>query len=293
VSPSAGEVQEITQEYGLDPTLAHDLITPTSQPRAEKIGNHLYLVLHFPTLQNGTGYVRANEQEVDFIIGEDVLITTRYDNLEAITEFRHVFSTQTDEDDESILGDNPLSLFSLLARRLYRGVEGEITVVREKLEYIEKEIFEGYEKEMVQALSYAGRDILNLKQALDPHQEILHSLIEIVGSVFNDTDELRRLRTVENIYYRARRHVIRLWQTLTELRETNNSLLTTKQNEVMKVFTILAFVTFPLSLVASIFGMNIANMPFADNPHGFWIIIAIMLASTGAMFLFFKKRRWL
>ena len=78
-----------------------------------------------------------------------------------------------------------------------------------------------------------------------------------------------------------------------DLRTTNDSLLSTKTNEVMKVLTILAFITFPLSLIASIFGMNIDSAPLANNPYGFWIVIGIMIALMISMFLYFRHKRWL
>jgi magnesium transporter len=85
---------------------------------------------------------------------------------------------------------------------------------------------------------------------------------------------------------------MREMESLHELRETNNSLLTTKQNETMKVFTILAFVTLPLSLIASIFEMNTRYTPIIGLPFDFWIIIGGMAVMSIAMFSFFKFKKW-
>jgi magnesium transporter len=81
--------------------------------------------------------------------------------------------------------------------------------------------------------------------------------------------------------------------SLLELRDTNNSLLTTKQNEIMKIFTIMAFVTFPLSLFASLFGMNTVGTPILGNRLDFWIIVGIMFAAASVFFAFFKYKKWL
>jgi magnesium transporter len=86
---------------------------------------------------------------------------------------------------------------------------------------------------------------------------------------------------------------MRLTESLHELRETNNSLLTTKQNETMKRFTILAFVTLPLTLLATLFSMDTKETPVVGLPHDFWIIIGIMFLAAGAMFVFFKRKKWL
>jgi Mg2+ and Co2+ transporter CorA len=55
----------------------------------------------------------------------------------------------------------------------------------------------------------------------------------------------------------------------------------------------MAFVTFPLSLFASIFGMNTKTLPLAGFEGDFWIILGIMVAATIFFFAFFKHKRWL
>jgi magnesium transporter len=94
-------------------------------------------------------------------------------------------------------------------------------------------------------------------------------------------------------YYRIKNSVVTHYDSLHELRETNNSLLSTKQNEVMKILTIMAFITFPLSLFASIFGMNTVYLPIVGNQYDFWIITGGMVIATVAFFTFFKKKKWL
>ncbi len=290
-SPSIMDVKSIVEEFKIDQIVADELLSPTLRPHTDKYDGFLYLVLHFPTLSHPENSLGHLEHEVDFIIGKDFIITTRYQELESFEDFRKVFEVNASLDDDH-LTDNPFDIFLLLTRRLYKTVENEINIVRETLEHIESEVFKGREKEMVVSLSKTGRDILNLKQALDPHQEVLSSLRELTVE-FAGSEYATRVKAIENMYYRSRKHITRIWQTLTELRETNNSLLSTKQNEVMKVFTILAFVTFPLSLVASIFGMNTENIPFVGQEHDFWIVIGMMLFATFFMFLFFKRKGWL
>ena len=290
-SPTVEEVHRVAEEFQLNPVEADELLSPTLRPHTERYDDHLYLVLHFPTLQRPRRIGTTHEQEVDFIIGKNFLITTRYEELALFIEFRKVFEVNAALE-KGHFTDNAFDIFLLLAKRLYRGVDVEIDEVRETLECIEAEIFKGREKEMVEAISKAGRDILNLKQALDPHQDILTSLNALTAE-FAGKEYLSRVRAIESMYYRSRKHITNTWQTLSELRETNNSLLTTKQNEVMKTFTIMAFVTFPLMLVTSVFGMNTHTLPIVGDENDFWIIVGIMVIATLAMFLYFRHRRWL
>jgi len=46
-------------------------------------------------------------------------------------------------------------------------------------------------------------------------------------------------------------------------------------------------------LVASIYGQNFARMPFLHNKAGFWISMGMMFLFSGAILLYFRKKRWL
>ncbi len=304
-SPSKEELRAIMHEFNIDPITMNELLEPSLKPKVDDFKDYLYLVLHFPSIRDGK---MLSEQEVDFILGVDFLISTRYQAISAFEELKRRIeagnSIESDYEKESeFLGNHyqyAADLFLHLVSKMYHIVEMQIEDVREDLEDIEENIFNEKEREMVFALSYAGRDILNLKQALDPHQETLRSLEAKIAN-YSSSEHKYKLKALEAMYYKLRKATSQLWQSLSELRETNNSLLSTKQNEVMKIFTILAFVTFPLSLVSSIFGMNTEYMPvqgrhlnlgFMVIPD-FWLVIFMMVLATVLMFAYFKKKKWI
>jgi Mg2+ and Co2+ transporter CorA len=89
------------------------------------------------------------------------------------------------------------------------------------------------------------------------------------------------LRALSNDYYRVHNHIMRETESLHELRETNNSLLTTKQNETMRIFTILAFLTFPPHAYRSNLQYGYRFMtPIVGDPHDFWILLGMMGIAT-------------
>ena len=156
---------------------------------------------------------------------------------------------------------------------------------------IEEHIFSDQQVEMVAAISRSARDLLNLRQMIEPHREVLQT-IEADGPQLFGKEFSPYLRAISNEYYRVHNHVMREMESLHELRETNNSLLTTKQNETMKVFTVLAFITLPLSLIASLFNMDLVDIPLEHQPYGFWIVIAGMAVISLCMLWFFKYKKW-
>jgi magnesium transporter len=63
-------------------------------------------------------------------------------------------------------------------------------------------------------------------------------------------------------------------------------------NEVMKVLTAITVVIVPVTLVASIYGMNV-KYPGIDTRHGFYEATGIMLLTAAGMVWYFRSRKWL
>ncbi len=290
-SPDADEVRQIMHEFRLHPLIAEDLLSPTMKPRVDQYGDFIYLILHFPALKHTQG--GGKNQEIDFIIGKNFLITARYEAIDPLHVFAKVFDVETIlskkiPDTEVHAGH----LFYLMVRKLYRAVVDELEYLADKLADIEDHIFQGNEKEMVIELSIVSRHLLDFKQALAAHRDMLESYKDTGVSLFGK-DFGPYTKTILGEYFRAANMLRHNMNVLAELRETNNSLVSTKQNEVMKNLTIMAFVTFPLTLVAGIFGMNAVHLPIVGRPADFWIIASIMATLALCFFAFFKHKKWL
>lgn len=289
-SPTQEEALLIMEEFDINPIVTEELLLPTLKPKVDFHREYIYLILHFPALRHTHKNEQSN-QEVDFIIGKNFLITTRYDTIDPLHKFSKVFEVNSILD-KSDIGDHAGYLFFYMIKKLYKALDHELDVIRDGLETIEKGIFDGDEKNMVIEISKTSRDLLNFKQATTPHRDVLDSFEE-AGKQFFGPGFVYHLKSVSAEYFRIHHGIHELSDSIIELRETNNSLLSTKQNEIMKILTIMAFITFPLSLIASIFGMNTDILPIVGRPYDFYIIVGTMLVATIAFFGLFKYKRWL
>jgi magnesium transporter len=288
-SPTDTELHDIIDEFGVSHPVAQELKTPSLKPKVDLYENFIYLILHFPASKHS--HISQSNQEVDFIIGQSFLITVHYDVIDPIHKFTKEFEVESILERQD-LGDHAGYIFFHLIEKLYHSLEHELEFVASELDAIEESIFMGQEKEVVKFISEVSRDLLNFKQATSAHQEILGSFEmasrKFFGPRFEDFS-----REIMNEYYKIGRIIEHHRESLLELRDTNNSLLSTKQNEAMKVLSILAFITFPLSLIASIFGMNTVYLPIVGNENDFWIIVGIMGILTMVFFLYFKHKDWI
>lgn len=287
VSPTPGEVRSLMHEFGIDPLIAEELLVPSFKPKVERRGEVIYVILHFPVLK-GSGQ-RAS-QEIDFVIGKHFLITTRYNTVDPLHAFAQAFEVNT------VLGRpamhlNGGHLFTSMARALYEALITECHVVTRKLQDIEDRIFSGGERQMVVELSQTGRVIHDFREALAPHREMLISIEPVAARLFGPEFSYY-VRDLQGTQERVDNTIDNLYTSLKELRETNNSLLSTKQNEIMKTLTVVAFIFLPLTFIGQLFGMSVA-LPFAQSPYAFFMVLGVMAAVGSSIFLYFKHKGWL
>lgn len=295
-SPSEEELRQLASALSLPLTIVEELTSPSARTRCEVLPEAamLYLVFFVPaTKRPGQG----TETEVDLIITPSWVVTVHYDHIDAIHKLRKELEVVIAEQEGRVRWDG-VEIGRLILRKLYSSVRHELAAIRSDLETIEAQMYEGKEREMVFALAKSARDLLNVRQAIEPQEVMWRTLEEQVASLPTSLSaEGKAFSRLVRSARRAYREVLMEMKTLTawlrELRETNNSLVSTKQNEVMQTLTIMAFVTFPLTLVSSIFGMNTKDLPIVGMPGDFWIVLGMMAGMTVAFFWYFWRKGWL
>src|SRR5438067_6073674 len=91
----------------------------------------------------------------------------------------------------------------------------------------------------------------------------------------------------------------RIWDLLDNYKEvvealedTNESVISHRQNDVLRVLTVFSVILLPLTLITGVFGMNV-RFPGWETSAGFWTILGVMLAIAGGLVGFFRFKRWL
>jgi magnesium transporter len=81
-------------------------------------------------------------------------------------------------------------------------------------------------------------------------------------------------------------------EVIEALEDTNESVLSHRVNDILRVLTSISVIVLPLTLLASIWGMNV-GVPGEHNMTGFWVIVGTMVALLVGMVAYFRRRGWL
>lgn len=288
-SPTREELQCVMEEFNINARVEEEIISPTPYPLVVASPEYLYLILHFPTTDPHGG---ARNQEIDFIVGKHFVITARYEVVSSIHNLHKVFEA------EDLLGlpgrhVHGAALVEKILRQLYGAIREEVEDAAHLLERIEDDIFSGKERETVLSISLMGRLLLRFDTTLAHHKEPLHSFLfdlckpEFFGKGF--TEPMSQIEA-EHDHAIALVHSYR--DVATELRNTNDSLLSSSQNEIIKRLTIITTAAFPVTIITGIFGLTNDSLPFVHDQNGFYIIVIFMAIVVFAFVSYFKRNKW-
>lgn len=289
-NPTGEDLKNIAKNYKIHPLILNELTKPTLRPKVEGYGSHLYMVLHFPifSLETRTTLPR----EIDFIFTKNTLITVHYEKIPPFEEL--LSQCESDEEfREHHLRGNSAFLLHKIITTLFEFSLRELDHIRQNVDDVERKIFASKKHyNVIEEIAFIRRDILNFWRTIKPEGLALESLAER-GVLFFGDDLKPYFSDLIGSYLRVLNLLENQKEAIEVLYDTHESVLTTKTNEVMKMFTILAFITFPLALLVDILGIPSENNPIYGKAYDFWLILGAVVAVMGVMLYVFKRKDWL
>lgn len=264
--PTREEVNNLVKQYNLHDVVSDELLSPSSRSKVDYYEDYIYLVLHFPLN-------KYDVSEIDFILGQDFVITTHTDTIQPLAEFAQILDGGNDNKKEK--GFHAGHLFYYMLRELYGPLEVELDGINNKLKKIEEKIFAGQEAEMIKSLSQTNHQLLDIKWSLKFHREVLNSLAGVGKDFYGEKFDYY-LRAIVSEYEHVAELVKSNREIFAELHSTNESLLMIKNGLTMRVLTALAFIFLPVTLTTFIFSMS-GSEPIVESYLGWSGVIGIMI----------------
>src|SRR6187200_631810 len=268
----------LEERFEFHPLDYEDVFSRNQRPKVDEYEDYLFVVLHFPRYDKLVG--RLNAAELDLFVGPDFLITLPNELLQPV-EYLFERCRTNEELREQIFSKGP---GYLLYKIVDDCVDASFPMLRKmgnKLERIEEDIFEGRSAEVVRDISNVKQEIINFRKIIRPQRAALRDL---------ERTKQRYIADDLDIYFDDIVDASeRVWDMLENYKEvvealesTNESAISHRVNEILQVLTLFSVLLLPLTLVASIFGMNV-RVPGEQKIAAFWVIIVAMVAMLGGM----------
>ena len=290
--PTRNEIIDVVEEYKIPKLAGEELLTETLKSKVDYFEKDevIYLVLHFPFFDKKEKIVV--EKEIDFLVGKNFIITTHYQEIEPFNNFSNIFSDNSILDSNKI-GDNPGFMLFYILKNLYKTLDNELDGIGVNLEKIESDIFDSKERDAVNSISYVNRKVIRFKKALSFHGDIIRSVEPIGADMFGSGFSFN-MSMILSEYNKVNSTVAWYKEILNDMRDTNDTLLTTKTNETIKTLTIMTSSMLPLTLITGVFGMNVVEeLTLIQSVEDLFIVIGAMVLTGLTMFAYFKSKKWL
>lgn len=291
VQPGSEQVAFLRRHYHFHPLHLDDVLSRLQRPKIDnnpesEAHEYVFLVLHFPVFDKANRV--AVVSEIDIFAGRDYVITLHDGRLKPLV--RLAKSAEDEQKRSQLMGGGSGYLLYCIVETLVSACFPMLYRVDQHLDRIEAGIFGRNVQSLVQELSIVRRDIIAMRRIIKPNIPVVRSL---------EMRERNFLRLEEEVYFGDLTDGLsKLWDMLEEQKEiiegfnaTLDSLTSHRINEEMKIFTLISVILLPMTLIASIMGMNVA-IPYAEHPLALPTSLAVMTVPAFSMYMYFRYKHW-
>ena len=299
-APTDDEIEQLAEAWELHPLLVEDLVHAGQRPKLERYGEVLFLVVR------SARYIDESEEvefsEFHILVRDRAVAVLCQDHRwidgtdgTAVTGER---ATTPDRRERTLLADQKLLRLgpeAVVYRLLDAIVDAYDPVLRGlgiDREQIERQVFSG-DPAAAARIYHLSREAVDLQHATASMSDLVEALRAGLGK-YGVPDDLRvYLQDVADHLSRVTVRAADLREALTQILTVNATLVAQRQNEDMKKISGWAAILFAPTLIAAIYGMNFDVMPELHWAFGYPVAVALMVAFAAALYLIFKRAKWM
>jgi magnesium transporter len=290
--PTPIESAWLEEQFDFHALDLEDVLSRNQRPKIDAYDTYLFIVLHFPVFDRAVG--RLNAGELDIFVGRDFLVTIPNTPLQPV-EYLFERCRTKEELREQLFSRGSGYLLYRIVDDAFDYCFPMLRKIGNKLDALEEQIFvESRSEDIVRDISNAKQEIINFRKVIRPQRTVLRDLenldqaflapeggeLEIYFDDIGDAHE-RIWDMLEN--YK---------EVVEALDETNESYISHRVNDILRVLTAISVIVLPLTLIASIWGMNV-GVPGEGDSIDFYVIVGAMVVLLVGMVAYFRSRRWL
>lgn len=285
----AATIEALGEQFGLHRLVQEDIVNVHQRAKVDEFDDHLFIVARMVSIEE-----HLKTEQISLILGDNFILTFQErvgDCLDPVRKRLRKLPCRM-----RTVGADYLAYAILDA--IVDGYFPVLDQYSEQLDQLEDGLVVQKSKQVVAQIHRLRSEFYMLRKAIWPHRELFNSLLRDVESRFD-----KETHTYLRDCYDHTIQIIDIVETSREIasdiRDFHFTQVSMKQNEIMKVLTIVSSVFIPLSFVAGLYGMNFDsevsgyNMPELHWAYGYPMALSVMAAIALGMLGFFWQRGWL
>jgi len=288
--PGALERTWLEEHFDFHALDLEDVLSRNQRPKIDVYDEYLFIVLHLPVFDRTAGRLGAGE--LDLFVGPDYVVTLPNQPLQPV-EYLFERCRSKEELREQLFARGSGYLLYRLVDDSFDYCFPMLRKIGNKLDALEDDIFEGRSDEVVRDISNVKQEIINFRKVIRPQRPVLRDLEKVKQRYLaSDIDLEIYFDDVVDAHERIWDMLENYKEVIVGLEETNESVISHSLNDILRVLTSISVVILPLTLIASVMGMN-SWVPFEHDEAGFFVVLGVMAIILISMVTFFRRRHWL
>jgi magnesium transporter len=286
VAPTPDESSLFTTLFGFHELAIEDALSETHHPKVEEYNGYLYLILHgidFTVSQEGFA-----THDTDFFLGSTYLVTVHDGSRRSIDQVQELCKRFP-----LALAEGPAALMHRIVDSMVDHYRPEVDELEAELDQLEGDVFDHPGPDILKRVLELKRDVSSLRRVTLPQRDVLSRLSRREFSLIPDAI-VYRFRDVNDDLVRLVDQALAFQDRITTLLEAHLSNVSNQVNGIVKVLTVIATIFMPLTVLTSLYGMNVQLPEMPGGPVAqFWWIVLFMALVSGGMLWLFRRSRWL
>jgi magnesium transporter len=293
--PGALERAWLEEHFDFHALDLEDVLSRNQRPKIDIYDEYLFIVLNFPVFDAAAKRLGAGE--LDLFVGPDYMVTIPNQPLQPV-EYLFERCRSKEELREQLFSRGSGYLLYRLVDDSFDYCFPMLRKIGNKLDALEDDIFDGRSEEVVRDISNVKQEIINFRKVIRPQRPVLRDLEKVkLRYLATDLDLEIYFDDIVDSHERIWDMLENYKEVVEALEETNESVISHRFNDILRVLTVFSIVFLPATLIASIWGMNVGipggGDPATSSHTVFWIILAAMVVMLAGMLAFFRRRGWL
>jgi len=280
------EVENICNSYGIHYLVAEDILSIGQRAKMDEIGDIIFCLLPMLYYNIDTGQIES--EQVSLVLGADFVLSFQEDaTRDVFNPLREKLRAGNLKLRQSPADYLCYSLIDIIVDSYFSIIEK----LNDSIEKLEDSLLQQKEKAALGKISILRREVMVLKRAIGPVRDLVNGFLRSESPLIESRYEKYYKNVLDHIT-QANDYVENHRDMLINLQDLSMSQINTRMNEVMKVFTLLATLMAPATVIGGIFGMNFDVIPLSHQQAGFYITVGLMLIIPALMMIWFKRNGW-